>query len=440
MGSYPSKKATVEPITRIRVAGFKSIAKEQEIEVRPLTILAGGNSSGKSSMMQPLLLLKQTLEASFDPGPLLLIGGHLKFTSNDQVLSRINRAGPLQKQFLVGFGNENDYFSVRFQAHSESTFAVNQWTYQRREHALVLEPAMSDSEVLRATKEYLKAIEPKLGSPIVAARLTSMRCLADLRCRQKDGNFIELSLQAKSDTTSIIHLPVVRGSSDRGVPIAAVGDSFVGTFPVYTASILERWQDTKDLSRLTSVYQDLKHLGLTSKVVAHRKNGAELEVLVARQTDRSPRGPRDLVSLVDVGFGVSQVLPVLVALHVAKPGQLVYIEQPENDLHPRAQFALAHVLAAAARRGVRLVLETHSSLLLLGIQTLVAEGELDPALVKLHWFTRSAKDGATTVSSADLDESGAFGEDWPIDFAHVELQAQSRYLDAAEARQSRRKH
>ncbi len=55
-----------EGITRIAVEGFKSIAKRQEIEIAPLTILAGANSSGKSSIMQPLLMLKQTLEATKD--------------------------------------------------------------------------------------------------------------------------------------------------------------------------------------------------------------------------------------------------------------------------------------------------------------------------------------------------------------------------------------
>lgn len=77
-------------ITQLAVAGYKSISKEQSIEVRPLTILAGANSSGKSSMLQPLLLLKQTLEAPFDPGALLLNGPNVKFTSAEQVLSRSN--------------------------------------------------------------------------------------------------------------------------------------------------------------------------------------------------------------------------------------------------------------------------------------------------------------------------------------------------------------
>jgi predicted ATPase len=110
----------------------------------------------------------------------------------------------------------------------------------------------------------------------------------------------------------------------------------------------------------------------------------------------------------------------------------VYIEQPETHLHPRAQVALAKVLASAIKRGVRVVVETHSALLVLGVQTLVTERELEPDSVKLHWFHREA-DGRTVVQSADLDEAGRFG-DWPEDFGDVTLKAQKEYLDAADRR------
>src|SRR5579864_8197132 len=88
MSQKPLTSATDIPITRVTVGGFKSISQEQSIEIKPLTILAGANSSGKSSIMQPLLLLKQTLESTYDPGPLLLNGPNVTFTSSDQFLSK----------------------------------------------------------------------------------------------------------------------------------------------------------------------------------------------------------------------------------------------------------------------------------------------------------------------------------------------------------------
>ena len=62
-GSSDKSAVQAHAVTSLSVAGFKSIFNEQAIEIRPLTLLAGANSSGKSSMMQPLLLLKQTMEA-----------------------------------------------------------------------------------------------------------------------------------------------------------------------------------------------------------------------------------------------------------------------------------------------------------------------------------------------------------------------------------------
>ena len=72
-------------ITAITVGGYKSIREETTIEIRPLTILAGANSSGKSSIMQPMLMMKQTLDATYDPGPLLINGPNIRFTRYEQI-------------------------------------------------------------------------------------------------------------------------------------------------------------------------------------------------------------------------------------------------------------------------------------------------------------------------------------------------------------------
>ena len=78
---------------------------------------------------------------------------------------------------------------------------------------------------------------------------------------------------------------------------------------------------------------------------------------------------------------------------------------------------------------MKVVAESHSSLLLLGIQSLVAEGKIAPHDVALHWFERDV-DGATDIRTADLDDAGRFG-DWPEDFHDVSLNAQMRFINAA---------
>jgi hypothetical protein len=226
----------------------------------------------------------------------------------------------------------------------------------------------------------------------------------------------------------MIHVPGLRGNPERTYPKSTSGPRFPGQFQNYIASIISDWQSAKRSEEFAALGRALGGLGLTPKIETIPSNDSRVEIRVGRLA-RTKTARRDLVSIADVGLGVSQVLPVIVALLAATPGTLVYLEEPKIHLHPAPQVHLAHILADAARRGVIVVAETHSSLLLRGIQTLVARAELDPKIVKLHWFERSEVDGSTTVRSADLDREGAFGP-WPSDFGDVSLNAEKEYLDA----------
>ena len=146
-----------------------------------------------------------------------------------------------------------------------------------------------------------------------------------------------------------IHLPGLRGNPERTYKPASTGPRYPGTFENYVASIIHEWQETTD-ERLKTLADALYALGLTGQVRTKKIDDTRIEVQVGLLPQRG-KGQTDMVSIADVGFGVSQVLPVLVALIVAEPGQLVYLEQPELHLHPRAQVALAQELAAAAKRG-----------------------------------------------------------------------------------------
>jgi len=438
-----SLQETVEGITHITVAGYKSISQEQNIEIRPLTILAGANSSGKSSIMQPLLLLKQTLEASYDPGALLLNGPNVRFTSVDQLLSYISK-GKRTDTFSVGVRVGSGTLTTCFNRQPGKGLEIQQMTYGNEQERAILRLGMTHDEILSVALPYYK----NLYEAVSRARkvkpewvVVRNRCFLELTLRVEGEGEPHLPLGGISPSAMVephirrlIHLPGLRGNPERTYPVTAVGSTFPGTFEKYTASVIAQWQAEGNDDKLEQLNQDLKRLGLTWKITAQPINDTQVELQVGRLTRAVRGGARDLVNIADVGFGVSQTLPVLVALHAADPGQLVYLEQPEIHLHPNAQFTLASALADATRRGVRVVAETHSALLLLGVQTLVAEGQLAPEAVKLHWFRRG--DGATEIVSTDLDEAGTFG-DWPEDFADVALRAESRYLDAAESRQQR---
>ena len=427
-------KKKIESIMKISISGFKSIAKECEIDIYPLTILAGANSSGKSSIMQPLLMLKQTLEAPYDPGPLLIDGPNVQFTSADQFLSTlVNKDKSYRFDIQIETGISDSSYSVKttFGKEEKEIEIVEMVTKrisgsdQTPSPHFTLYPNMPPEEIKTQTNQDSMLKDLKKDKDFHVVKRT--RCF--LRLETEDGRGeLNLTPELTYNIVRGIHLPGLRGNPERTYKLTSTGPWYIGRFENYVASLIHEWQETED-KRLKTVASALRKLNLTGQVHTKKIGDVRIEL----QVDRLPRyrtDGSDMVSIADVGFGVSQVLPVLVALIAADPGQLVYLEQPELHLHPNAQVALAQVLADAAKRGVRVVAETHSSLLLLGVQTLVAEGKLSPELVKLHWFSRN-KDGVTKVDSVDLDEAGTYG-DWSVDFDDVSLNAQSRFLDAVD--------
>lgn len=150
-------------ISGLTVRGFKSLAKEQHIEIRPLTILAGANSSGKSSIMQPLLLLKQTLESPGDPGAILLDGEHVKFTEGKQLLSQCRGQASEPGFFVTLRLHSADLLSLHFRLHPDRTFGISRMSAVIQDRQIDIVPEMRHDEIVEALpkriREYYKSIE-----------------------------------------------------------------------------------------------------------------------------------------------------------------------------------------------------------------------------------------------------------------------------------------
>ncbi|MCE2488869.1 MAG: AAA family ATPase [Anaerolineae bacterium] len=441
-------------ITAITVGGYKSIRDETTIEIRPLTILAGTNCSGKSSIMQPMLMMKQTLDATYDPGPLSINGPNVRFTKYKQFVPRAHN--DLDHILVAGYETCFQMFEYIGTLKLKSEFTVGESAYRKKELRLSrttgnyygqdfdMVPGMSSAEIIRQIETIFSNVSSVIE--IEEAEIVSQRCFLYFGTIEKHSRpgrqytirisnpFISPAIVLEPAIKNLIHVPGLRDNPLRSYPVAYVqGPGFPGQFQNYTGSLLLHWMEESD-DRFVQVESDLTHLELTRWVKPERVDDANVEIQVGRLPVRASENPKeDLVSIADVGIGVSQVLPVLVSLRAAEPGQLVYVEQPEMHLHPRAQVALATVLADAAKRGVRVVVETHSSLLLQGIMTLIAQDKLDHEDVMLHWFTRD-KEGYTKVDSVEPDRNGAYG-DWPEDFGDVELGIQKQHLDAVAERE-----
>lgn len=440
-----ARKIRERGITAISVSGFKALRDKSSIDIRPLTILAGANSSGKSSIIQPLLLLKQTLEASYDPGPLLLDGPNVRFTSIKQLLAKLPH-GKTADRFMVGLEVDGDNsFELTFARSANKSLQIDSMTVRSDNRRSSIRANMSSEQLVQelpASAE--KIVESMRGSEkeqcfrLMVQRERCFLTITLTRSSTEGNDEPDFVLRVtgsnaafESHIRKLIHVPGLRGNPERTYKTTAIGNQFPGTFENYVASVVSHWKSTQD-ERLSLLGQALETLGLTWKVDARQVDDTQVELLVGRLPHALRAGAQDLVSVADVGFGTSQTLPVLVALLTAEEGQLVILEQPEIHLHPRAQAAMAQVLIDAANRGVRVIAETHSALLLLAVQSLIAEGVIAPENVKLHWFERGP-DGVTQITSRDLDKAGTFG-DWPEDFGKVAMETEMRYLNASEQR------
>jgi len=171
--------------------------------------------------------------------------------------------------------------------------------------------------------------------------------------------------------------------------------------------------DPEILEKIASWLRELNliHSFDIQPIVAHRQ---EYEVKIRRTPNSSE------VSLTDVGFGVSQILPVLVLCYYVPEGASIILEQPEIHLHPSAQMGLADILIQVSKtRKLQIILESHSEHLLRRLQRRIAEEEFSNEDVALY-FCSTDQEGKSNLTPLEVDQFGNINN-WPDNFFGDEM-------------------
>ena len=148
-----------------------------------------------------------------------------------------------------------------------------------------------------------------------------------------------------------------------------------------------------------------------AEITASEKSSDKLELFYSfnkgkfRGNDFSP---------LNVGFGFSYVLPVILAVLSAKPGSLILIENPEAHLHPAAQSRLGRLLAMVAKYGVQVIIETHSEHIVNGARLSVLKEDIEPKDIVINFFSTNTE-GGPSQQSLQVKEDGELSE-WPVNF------------------------
>jgi predicted ATPase len=400
-------------LTHLQVKNFKGWKDTTPIRMAPLTVLFGTNSSGKSSLEQFLLMLKQTVDSS--DRKMVIYPGDMNTAVNLGSFEELIFARDARNK--LGFSFEwdlprpltvrdprSDFVCsgnhMRFEAEvgtlgeKPSTLAVNWLEYKLKEAG---EEVMS----VRVGRKEAAKLKYELTAEPYALTRNIMRAWPlgaptkfygfpeEVPLYYQNADFVQdFSLQMERLLRSISYLGPLRSKGQRlyywtGGEPESVGYSGENTISALLAA-KDRKLNTRPKTRLRSFQQfiaeKLHELELiddfqVKQISAHRK---EYEVKV--KTVGSPF----LVDLPDVGFGISQVLPVIVQCFYAPAGSILFIEQPELHLHPRAQSHLADLFidvlmsrVDGKERSIQLIIETHSEHFLNRLQRRIAEAQAD---------------------------------------------------------------
>jgi hypothetical protein len=242
----------------------------------------------------------------------------------------------------------------------------------------------------------------------------------------KNASFVSvLELELEQQLGRMYYLGPLRVHPDRqytwgGTEPRDVGDNGVHSIAAILASRLRGKTNFRKLNSLgrpnkkitveEHVAAWLKELGLVSEFsVEQIAKDADLYRVFVRRSEKSSK-----VLLTDVGFGVSQILPVLVLLAYVPSGSTVLLEQPEIHLHPAVQARLADVIIeVATTRKVQVIVESHSEHFLRRLQRRVSEDAISASDIALYFCDASS--GESKVQNLNINLLGEI-ENWPNDF------------------------
>jgi predicted ATPase len=432
--------------TQLSIMNFKGWKGTHTIELAPLSLFLGTNSAGKTSLLQMLLLLKQTAESpdrrqhlnlGGQSSDLLDLGGFKDIISAHDIHAELAfgmhyTSAPTKKssrridfRYDVSFSHAHGGVpvvkSLRYASADQGIFKAERQRNGAYRLTLGEAPDAESTESagpLPAKKTY----EPERAIAFSAA------AVADLG---REGSKIQdLTLQMIQALKGIVYLGPLRERPKRVYPWNQQAPGDLGRKGELAIQALLASANTRTKRTATGgqgwlverVAECLRRMDIADNLRLEQEgNSAFHQVLVKRGGTEA--------NLVDVGFGVSQVLPVVTLAYFVPEGSTVILEQPEIHLHPLAQTALADLLVEVSRtRRVQFLVETHSEHLFRRLQFLIADEQISPEDCQLYFVKRGEE--SAILERLEVDEFGRV-KNWPERFfgdAIGEVERQTRRM------------
>jgi predicted ATPase len=354
-------------IRSIQLTNFKCF-EQRNVLLRPLTLLAGLNSSGKSTIIQALLLLRQSFLENLLPNVGLTLNGKLAQlgTAKDVLFEEADTDE-------IGFELDDS-----LPAHLKLRFA-----YREDSDVLAVNQAETTGEIWKTSLfrdefQYLRA--ERIG-PRTSFGMSDY----EVRHHHQIGSSGEFATHFLSLFGSeTVELPELRHPAATSNTLQSQVEAWMTEISPGVRLNVKRYSEM-DLMTFNVTYS------------------------LGNQVASSEYRPTN------VGFGITYALPIVLSVLSAHPGGLVIVENPEAHLHPRGQVKMGELLSLASTSGIQILIETHSDHVLNGIRLAVHDHKADPTRVALYHSKWEPGGKSPSLTLLDIDALGRVSQ-WPDGF------------------------
>lgn len=431
-------------IQRVRWQNFRSFTDTGWVDLPSLTIIVGANASGKTSLIAPLLLLKQTVESRDASLSLKTKGRYfnagsysdLIFAHDDarnltlhvswQDLAVLPDPAPTRgvappATLELEYDNGENGDAPSLLCWSVSDIYGRPILHRRRNEdgsysvgGLKLpddSPDWNDAILDAQPEGFLFSPETVFAAEFQRAKEALPPPNTPLQVTLKPAHQIYLTVtgfvasQARDALEGITYLGPLRDKPRRVYELGGEVPFSVGAGGQFAPELIYRAErELRD-----SVNEWIHRFGFGKRLSCERFSDDVFSLMLNRAKGSTK------VNVADTGFGLSQILPLIVQGYVSPPGATLLAEQPEIHLNPKLQSVLGDLLVDIALRGVKVVLETHSEHLILRIRRLIAEKRISAAQIGLYYVERDMNE--STARRIPLDDVGHIeSSEWPKGF------------------------
>ncbi|KAF3983526.1 MAG: DUF3696 domain-containing protein [Methylococcales symbiont of Hymedesmia sp. n. MRB-2018] len=353
-------------LDKIKIKNFKSL-KEIDLNLSNLTLISGVNSSGKSSLIQIFLLMRDNINFYHQP-----INKPYTFTTELGDKKSLLHQNSLGENIGFEFGYSNTFSGIEL----DSKFKAESFEYDNRDER-------NNDKLIDFFEEHFYY-------------LNTDRIAPDLTFPYSETAIENNSIGTKGEFTA--HYLAEKSNDILNISALKHTDSKTQNLLENT----EKWLN--EISDNVKISANADAATQSAKLTYQYYYADDKNLLTT--SEQNP---------LNVGFGLTYVLPVIVAILKSKPGDFLIIENPESHLHPKGQSKIAQLCAIAAHNGVQIMVETHSDHFLNGLRVATKNKIINKDESQVYFFSKEKESLDTIAQPINIGENGDLS-DYPKDF------------------------